>query len=88
MHIKFIFLILIVCLALIIGFLSGYYLGPHSATAIFFQHEISKHFGIITQHDKDYEVIGSIGWKDLSFPVIMENGVKTIRAYRYIEIDN
>jgi hypothetical protein len=54
-------------------------------TFTYFYNEIEENFGIITQYDeKEYDVIGGIHWKDMSLPIIMENGVKTIRAYKYI----
>ena len=51
----------------------------------FVYEEIEKNFGYVTQYDEEkYEVVGGIGLKDLTFSIIIENGVKTIRAYKYV----
>jgi hypothetical protein len=47
--------------------------------------EIGNNFGYKTQYDREkYEVVGGINLKDATFSIIVENGVKTIRAYKYI----
>jgi len=83
------------CLMFILGMYVGRYnisekyidMGRHYAikeVGDFFYKEIEENFGYITQYDNDYEVIGGINYKTTSLPIILENGVKTIRAYKYV----
>ena len=83
--IKTILLIFIICFAFLLGSLFGFYRTSDIWMAQCFNSKIATHFGIKTQFDRGkYEVVGGIHWKDQSFPIIIENGVKTIRAYRFI----
>jgi hypothetical protein len=80
-------------------FFAGFYIGyeivwpkkntyPGALQMIrFFNAEIEENFGVMTQYDKEYEVVGGINWKDWTFSIIIEDGVKTIRSYKYISDD-
>ena len=63
------------------GILFGFYLGPHTEVTNYLRSELKEHFGILTQ-DCEYQQLGRILWIPRSFPVIMQDGVKTIRASR------
>jgi flagellar basal body-associated protein FliL len=88
---KIIIIVICFCVTFSIGLFIGVVFSQmenHFSTALrtfqYFYSEIENNFGIITQYDKEYEVVGGIYWKDMSFSIIMEDGVKTIRAYKYI----
>jgi len=89
--IKITILVIAFCFVFFLGYSIGVLFRPnvyHSPTALntfkYFYNEIEENFGIRTQYDKEYEVVGGINWKDMSFSIIMENDVKTIRAYKYV----
>jgi len=89
---KAIILTISFCIVFFIGLFVGAVFSPveiHHATAfrtaMFFHEQIKNNFGVMTQFDRGkFDVVGGFGWKDISFPIIMENGVKTIRVYRFI----
>jgi hypothetical protein len=87
---------IILCIVIIFGiFIGGYITGyldtnrrwtnasiAEKKVVRYFFGEIDKHFGSINQYD-DYEIIDWITYKDATCYIINDNGIKTIRYYRY-----
>ena len=78
------FLTFIIFITFSSGMFFGYYFIPPALTVNYFNSKIKRQFGMMTQYS-DYKVIGGIHWKDISFPMIIKNGVKTIRAYKFLQ---
>jgi hypothetical protein len=94
--VKIIILTVIVCLIFSFGFIFGYYFNDddkniknrqqgHRDIALYIYGEIENKFGSIKPSDDDYKnIIDEIDfYDDLGFSILEENGVKTIRVYKY-----
>ena len=84
-------IIFIICFTFLIGNIFTSYLVRKYArssdikTAQYFHYEISRHFGTISRFDMEsYDVVDTFRLRNRRFLIIIEDGVKTIRAYTFL----